>query len=98
MPDITPDYVLSLESPAKGYLCPMEANRFGIEFLRFEIKDFNSGRVVYSSVSEGRVSMQVSPEDDCDLCSMPSPGIRALMHPLKNCDTLGPQMRMRCVQ
>jgi hypothetical protein len=70
MAEITPEYVLSLQEPAKGYLCSMDKNpgrsrmrmicnpgripffldsfNPGIEFLRFEIKDFNSGRIVYS--------------------------------------------------
>ena len=47
MVDITPDYVLALDQPTPGYLCPLEANVYGIEFLRFEIKDFDTGRPVY---------------------------------------------------
>ena len=48
---ITPEYVLSLEQPAQGYLCEQEANRYGVEFLRFEIKDFDSGRAVYQVIA-----------------------------------------------
>ena len=47
MVDITPDYVLSREAPSDGYYCPLDANVYGIEFLRFEIKDFDTGRAVY---------------------------------------------------
>ncbi len=30
-----------------GYLCPLNANAFGVEFLKFEIKDYETGRPVY---------------------------------------------------
>jgi hypothetical protein len=44
---ITPASVLTLESPVEGYLCPLVANTYGIEFLRFEIKDYDTGRSIY---------------------------------------------------
>jgi hypothetical protein len=30
-----------------GYLCPLDANVYGIEFLKFEIRDYDSGKAVY---------------------------------------------------
>ncbi len=37
----------AMHCTAAGYLCPLKANKFGIEFLKFQIKDYDSGRVVY---------------------------------------------------
>jgi hypothetical protein len=44
---ISPEVVLGFESPSEGYLCPLSANAYGVEFLKFEIKDYDSGKVVY---------------------------------------------------
>lgn len=44
---ITPDVVLKFDGPAEGYLCPLSANTYGIEFLKFEVKDYDTGKVVY---------------------------------------------------
>ena len=30
-----------------GYLCPLNANVYGVEFLKFQIKDYDSDRAVY---------------------------------------------------
>ena len=49
---LRPEDVLQFKAPIAGYLCPVEANTFGVEFLSFEIRDYDSGRTVYS-VSEG---------------------------------------------
>ena len=39
---------LSRHDPSlQGYLCPLSANTYGIEFLKFEIKDYDTNRVVY---------------------------------------------------
>ncbi|CAD7929183.1 unnamed protein product [Amoebophrya sp. A25] len=37
----TPDYVLGLEGPAKDFLCDLEANHYGVEFLAFKIRSIN---------------------------------------------------------
>mmetsp|Transcript_37288 Transcript_37288/g.116604 ORF Transcript_37288/g.116604 Transcript_37288/m.116604 type:complete len:234 (-) Transcript_37288:585-1286(-) len=42
MGDYTPDDVLQLDRPTTGFLCPFNANVFGIEFLSFEICDYES--------------------------------------------------------
>ncbi|KAG2423035.1 hypothetical protein HXX76_015551 [Chlamydomonas incerta] len=52
MAQITPEVVLSYTKPASGYLCPLNANTFGIEFLKFEIKDYDTNRVVYQVARE----------------------------------------------
>ena len=43
-----PEEVLNFRSPVQGYLCPAEANTFGIEFQSFDVKDYDSGKTVYS--------------------------------------------------
>ncbi len=32
-----------------GYLCPLSANTYGIEFLEFNIKDYATGKAVYQA-------------------------------------------------
>lgn len=45
--DITPDDVLALDGPTKGFLCPLSANTYGIDFVDFEIKDADSARSLF---------------------------------------------------
>ncbi len=33
--------------PLSGYLCPLDANIYGIDFLKFEIRDYDTGKAVY---------------------------------------------------
>ena len=40
---ITPDEALELTAPTDGFLCPLSTNVYGIDFLEFEIKDYDSG-------------------------------------------------------
>ena len=40
---MTPDEALSLRAPTDGFLCPLSANVYDIDFLEFEIKDYYSG-------------------------------------------------------
>ncbi|GBG63567.1 hypothetical protein CBR_g38633 [Chara braunii] len=46
--EITPDYVLKLERPTEGFLCSLADNTYGIEFTEFEIKDSDTGRILFS--------------------------------------------------
>ena len=34
---VDPDYVLDLDRPTPGFLCPVGANTYGIDFLSFTI-------------------------------------------------------------
>lgn len=45
--DITTEDVLALDGPTKGFLCPLSANTFNIDFVDFEIKDADSGRSLF---------------------------------------------------
>ncbi|KAG1667416.1 hypothetical protein FOA52_004833 [Chlamydomonas sp. UWO 241] len=58
MATVSPEMVLKLDKPVDGFLCPLEANTFGIEFLEFQIKDYTTKKTVYASPgSAGSESM-----------------------------------------
>ena len=44
---ITPDEALELTAPTDGFLCPLSATVYGIDFLEFEIKDYDSGESIF---------------------------------------------------
>uniref|UniRef100_A0A7S1L414 GMP phosphodiesterase delta subunit domain-containing protein n=1 Tax=Neobodo designis TaxID=312471 RepID=A0A7S1L414_NEODS len=44
---ITPQDVLSLPAPTPGFLCSLAANTYGIEFLKFTIRDMETNTVVF---------------------------------------------------
>ncbi|KAK3608753.1 hypothetical protein CHS0354_005843 [Potamilus streckersoni] len=44
---ITPDDVLMLSKITENYLCPTEANIYGIDFTRFKLRDIDSGTVLF---------------------------------------------------
>ncbi len=44
---ITPEDVCKLTKPTDGFLCPMSANIYGLEFLSFTISDFDSKKVIF---------------------------------------------------
>ncbi|GMH40924.1 hypothetical protein BSKO_08828 [Bryopsis sp. KO-2023] len=56
---ITPETVLALEGPTDGYLCPMSANNIGLEFMRFEIRDCDSGELMLKISSKPSSPMSV---------------------------------------
>ncbi|CEG45560.1 Photoreceptor synaptic vesicle protein HRG4/UNC-119 [Plasmopara halstedii] len=43
----TPKDVLELQAPTESFLCPLSANKYGIEFLHFSISDFESKRKIF---------------------------------------------------
>jgi len=45
--DVNPDAVLKYTGPTKSFLCPLNANTYGIDFLAFKIRDMDSGKVVF---------------------------------------------------
>lgn len=45
--DITPEQVLALEGPTTGFMCPLSANTYGIDFIDFEIKDGETNRSLF---------------------------------------------------
>lgn len=42
---ITPEDVLAYSAPTEGFLCPLDANVWDVEFLAFKIRDAESGKV-----------------------------------------------------
>ncbi|XP_048257241.1 protein unc-119 homolog B-like isoform X2 [Haliotis rufescens] len=44
---VTPDDVLRLSKTTEKYLCPPEANVYGIDFTRFKLRDMESGTVLF---------------------------------------------------
>ncbi len=59
-----PEDVLKLTQPLKGkiffsnfieYACPITANKYGIEFLEFKIRDTSSNQVVFHVASDPNV-------------------------------------------
>eukprot|EP01064_Diplonema_japonicum_P039521 TRINITY_DN992_c2_g2_i1.p1 TRINITY_DN992_c2_g2~~TRINITY_DN992_c2_g2_i1.p1 ORF type:complete len:193 (+),score=31.93 TRINITY_DN992_c2_g2_i1:88-666(+) len=46
-PTMTPEQVLKFNGPTDGFLCSLAANRFGIEFMSFKIRDIESGQVLF---------------------------------------------------
>lgn len=47
MSSITPEDVCSLTKPTDGFLCPLSANNYGIEFLQFTISDYTTKKVIF---------------------------------------------------
>ena len=47
MSRVRPEDVLRLQAPAKGFLCPLNANVYGIDFLSFQIKDYDTKRTIF---------------------------------------------------
>lgn len=41
------DQVLGFRCPTNGYMCPMAANTYGIDFLSFRIRDYSSGSQLF---------------------------------------------------
>jgi hypothetical protein len=46
-PTTRPEEVLAMTKPAPGFLCKLTDNTYGIEFLKFTIRDLASGTVLY---------------------------------------------------
>ncbi|CAG2230861.1 protein unc-119 homolog B-A-like [Mytilus galloprovincialis] len=44
---VSPDDVLGLTKITDNYLCPPEANIYGIDFTRFKLRDMDSGSVIF---------------------------------------------------
>uniref|UniRef100_A0A061RMU5 Gmp-delta subunit family protein n=1 Tax=Tetraselmis sp. GSL018 TaxID=582737 RepID=A0A061RMU5_9CHLO len=50
---ITPAEVLTYDKPTEGFLCPLSANTYGVEFLEFEIKDYDTNKCVFKVSRDG---------------------------------------------
>lgn len=43
----TPSDVLALSRPTDGFLCPLSANTYGIEFINFSISDYETKNIIF---------------------------------------------------
>ena len=43
----TAEQVLEFRCPTQGYMCPLAANTYGIDFLSFRIRDYNTSRQLF---------------------------------------------------
>ncbi|KEG08597.1 GMP-PDE, delta subunit family protein [Trypanosoma grayi] len=66
---VTPEQVLQFSGPTDGFLCPIAANTYNIEFYRFTIRDMVSNRKLFEVEREPNdypsiESIAQLPEDD----------------------------------
>mmetsp|Transcript_4348 Transcript_4348/g.5993 ORF Transcript_4348/g.5993 Transcript_4348/m.5993 type:complete len:251 (-) Transcript_4348:263-1015(-) len=45
--DMSPDDILELNRPTEGFLCPLSANTYGIEFIEFTIYDYETKAILF---------------------------------------------------
>ncbi|KAF0974832.1 hypothetical protein FDP41_006306 [Naegleria fowleri] len=48
----TPQDVLKFTKPTEGFLCPLNANTVGIQFLEFKIRNCDTGEVLFHTSAE----------------------------------------------
>lgn len=49
---ITPEYILSLNKPSKGYLCSITDNIYNLKFLHFRVRDLVTGITLFEVEDE----------------------------------------------
>jgi len=54
---VSPEDVLRFKEPTTGFLCPLTANKFGIDFLSFKVKDYDSKRTIFDVSRENSVTV-----------------------------------------
>ncbi|BES90663.1 unc-119 homolog [Nesidiocoris tenuis] len=67
---ITPEDVLKLNKITTSYLCPPEANVYDIEFVRFKIRDLESGTVLFEISKQPSIN-----QDDGNIPVIQSSGV-----------------------
>lgn len=65
---ITPEYVNSLTEPSEGFLCPLSANKYGINFTSFKIRSVEDGsdQVLFEVGKSGGDAAMPPPASDDD--------------------------------
>jgi len=58
-----PDDVLKLTEPTNGFLCPLSANKYGINFKSFSITNYDTKAVLFSTDGgeQGVMEIDVDP-------------------------------------
>ncbi|GMI41812.1 hypothetical protein TrCOL_g3709 [Triparma columacea] len=64
---ITPGDVLEFRKPAENFLCPLSANCYGIDFLQFQINDYETKKIIFEV---GKDIPPVNMEMDIDFGNM----------------------------
>merc|ERR1711934_1286666 len=49
---ITPDDVLELTEPTEGYLCPLSANIYNIDFVSFKIREMDNNQTLFEGLDD----------------------------------------------
>uniref|UniRef100_A0A7S0SA66 GMP phosphodiesterase delta subunit domain-containing protein n=1 Tax=Mantoniella antarctica TaxID=81844 RepID=A0A7S0SA66_9CHLO len=60
---MTPDEALAQKGPTDGFLCPLSANTYGLDFLEFEIKDYDSGESIFHVKKDPEAGLPMLPDD-----------------------------------
>eukprot|EP01105_Mastigella_eilhardi_P010399 TRINITY_DN2422_c0_g1_i1.p1 TRINITY_DN2422_c0_g1~~TRINITY_DN2422_c0_g1_i1.p1 ORF type:complete len:242 (+),score=66.11 TRINITY_DN2422_c0_g1_i1:39-764(+) len=61
---ITPAEVLKLTAPTTGFLCPVTANTYGIDFVEFRIREMESNTVLFHVQKDPSAPAEPMVEDD----------------------------------
>eukprot|EP00742_Colponemidia_sp_Colp-10_P003159 GILJ01003366.1.p1 GENE.GILJ01003366.1~~GILJ01003366.1.p1 ORF type:complete len:205 (+),score=23.04 GILJ01003366.1:58-615(+) len=68
MTEITPEYCLALTGPTEEFLCPLDANTYGIDFVAFKIRDLDSSTTLFDIRKDPAVpAPQIVEDGDEDL-------------------------------
>eukprot|EP01084_Bolivina_argentea_P218565 370861_1 len=67
---ITPDYVLDLKAPTRDFLCPLNANTYGIEFLSFTVEDYDTKHLIFEVSRDRPPKMELQDFNPMDENSM----------------------------
>eukprot|EP01036_Dinobryon_divergens_P031842 gene31842-41322_t len=57
---VTVEEVNKLNKPTEGFLCPLSANIYGIDFLSFTISDYNSKKVIFEVGKDNPTPQDIS--------------------------------------
>jgi len=55
---IKPDHVLKFTKPTECYVCPLDANIYGIDFTSFKIRDLDSGKTIFHIANDPNASIK----------------------------------------
>ena len=55
---------INLNSPTNGFMCKLKDNKFALQFLKFQIKDHQTGELYYDHVQETLPNSELIINDD----------------------------------
>lgn len=73
---LTPADVLAFDKPSGGFCCSLQANKYGISFLEFEIKDYDTKRSVFKIAKDANMPDLAS----LNLADIPEEAIRTVRY------------------